>query len=320
MTVKWSSERVFVTGGTGMIGANLIRRLVALGNAPFLLSRSEGHRERLADLAGQVKWCVGDITDAVAVARHIDEFKPTIVFHLAGSFFNPPTLLAAQHMAANAGGMLNLCEALKTIERVRLITAGSCSVYAGGERLAETTELDPGSMFGVSKAAATMISRNFSRQHGLHTIELRLFTPFGPWESARRLIPSTILSALAGRNVEIGHGGQKRDFIFMDDVIDAFLAAASAPTTPTFHVINVGSGVGRSIRQVVETVLELMDAPARLVTGAVPTRPDEIWEMSADVMLAERVIGWRPTTGFEEGLRKSIDWVRDHQALAGRLH
>lgn len=320
MAADWASERIFVTGATGMVGANLVRRLIALGNRPSLLTRAASHRERLESVSDGLVWCTGDMTDAASLGACVAAVKPTIVFHLASSFFNPPTLSAAEHMAANAGGMLNLCEALKEIESVRLITAGSCSVYAGGERLAETAELDPGSMFGVSKATATMISRNFSRQRGLSMVELRLFTPFGPWESARRIIPDTILSALAGRDVRIGHGGQKRDFVYMDDVIDAFIAAATAPSLPDFQVINIGSGVGRPIRDVVANILELMGNPVRFVTGAFATRPDEIWEISADIASAERTLGWRPKIGFSEGLRKSIDWVREHQALAARLN
>jgi nucleoside-diphosphate-sugar epimerase len=316
---NWQRETVFITGATGMIGANLVRRLVALGCRPFVLARSQRHRERLAEIENELVWLQGDVTDANSIAVATTAAKPTIVFHLAGSFFNPPTLSAAEHMAVNSAGTLNVCEALKKFEGSRLVIAGSCSVYAGGERLREDAPMNPGSMFGVSKAAGAMIARSFGRLHGINTVELRLFGPFGPWENARRIIPGTILSALAGRDLTIGHGGQQRDFVYMDDVVDAFLLAATAPNLPPDLVVNIGGGLGRSIRDVAARILELMGNPIKIIVGAKPVRADEIWTMSADITAAERHLGWRPKFDFDEGLRRTIAWFREHRALEGIL-
>ena len=325
MAMDWSSERVLVTGGTGMVGANLLRRLVALGNRPFVLTRDPSRCPRLDEIRDRIECVQGDIADAAAVERSVAAARPRVVFHLASSYFNPPTLTAADHLSINAMGLLHLCEALMKLprsahaERIRLVAAGSCAIYAGGSGLREDAPVNPGSIFGVSKAAAGVIARFYTRGPGIEAVELRLFTPFGPWESARRLIPDTILSALDGRAVRIGHGAQQRDFVYMDDVVEALVLAAGALLAEPWLAVNIGSGVGRPIRDVAARVLDLMGNPVEVTTGARPSRPDEIWEISADVDAAAQRLGWRPKVAFDEGLRRTIDWFRANRALAQSL-
>jgi UDP-glucose 4-epimerase len=308
-----------------MVGANLLRRLVALGNRPFVLMRDPARLQRLDDIRACFECLLGDITDASAVERAVALGRPRMVFHLASSFFNPPTLTAADHMNINAMGQLHLCEALTRAAqapetgKVRLVAAGSCAIYAGGSALREDASVDPGSSFGVSKAAAGTIAHFHARRHGIEAVELRLFTPFGPWESARRLIPDTILSALDGREVRIGHGAQQRDFVYMDDVVEALLLAATVPLAEPWLAVNIGGGRGRPIRDVAARILELMGNPVGMTTGTRPARPDEIWEISADISAASQRLGWRPKVAFDDGLRRTIDWFRDHRTLAQSL-
>lgn len=314
---QWSDKRVLITGGTGMTGANLVRRLVAAGCRPHVTRRRPNHWGRLEELGDAVVPLDADMADTAALARAVDVAQPEVVFHLASTFFNPPTVTPEAHMAVNAAGTVALCQALAG-SGARLVYAGSCAVYGDGAALREDGPCDPGSMFGVSKAAAAMAVRCLGRLGGLETVELRLFGPFGPWENARRLIPDTILSALDGREVRIGHGGQQRDFVFMEDVVDAFMLAAHAPVAPG-SVFNIGSGVGRAIRDVTARVLELMGNPVPLVTGTMPPRPDEIWVISADISAAQRELEWRPKVEFDDAVLRTIRWFADNRHLAGIL-
>ena len=163
-----------------------------------------------------------------------------------------------------------------------------------------------------------MIVQSAARLNGLQAVELRLFGPFGPWENARRIIPDTILTALSGRDVEIGHGGQERDFIYMDDVIDAFLLAAGG-AAPAGAVFNIASGTGRPIKEVVSRILHTMGDPVGFHCGVRPSRPDEIWTISGDVSSAESVLGWHPRIDFDEGLRRTIQWFAEHRDIAHLL-
>lgn len=307
-----------ITGATGMVGANLARRLVESGNRPVLLVRDPERLGRIESFRSQVDIVTADITDSDAVKATVGLTQPKIVYHLAGSFFNPPTLSAAEHMRINALGTLNLCEACKTVPGIRLVFAGSASVYAGGPCRTEDMALDPGSMFGVSKASGSMIVRTFGRLAEFETIELRLFGPYGPYENARRLIPDTILSALAGNDVCIGDGRQQRDFVYMDDVIDAFLLAATR-TIPSGLTVNIASGQGRAIHDVAARVLTLMGDPVPLKTGSRSTRKDEIWEISGDITAARNHLGWVPKIDFDEGLRRTISWFAENRAMTTLL-
>lgn len=311
-------QRVLVTGGTGMVGAALIRRLVGDGHHVTLLVRVESNRVRLQAVEERMGFVVGDIRDAASVHAAVQEAKPELVYHLASTAFNPPTISAQAHLDTITLGTLNLLEALKGDAGVQVIAAGSAAEYGSGSRLREEQPLRPATVLGAAKAAAALLLQAYARRYGMRTVVLRLFTPYGPWEHPGRLVPHTVCSALDGRDVPLTRGEQQRDFIYLDDVVDALLAAAARPLPPG-SVFNIGSGIGVPVRTVVERVLELMGNPVKPLVGALPTRPDEIREMSADITAARMHLGWQPRTSLTEGLEKAITWWTMHREVAERL-
>jgi nucleoside-diphosphate-sugar epimerase len=210
---------------------------------------------------------------------------------------------------------MSLVEALKDRPEVRVVAAGSAATYGSGSRLREDAPLRPGTVLGASKAAASLILQMAARRDHLQTRELRLFMPYGPGEHPHRLIPHTILSALEGREIRMTEGRQQRDVVFLDDVVEAFCLAAAKPV-PAGSVFNIGSGTGTPVRELVERILELMGNPVKPLMGALPTRPDEIMEMSADITAAKAHLGWEPRTTLEEGLRRTIAWWTEHRERA----
>lgn len=310
--------RILVTGGTGMIGANLVRRLVADGCRPTILSRRPTANNRLADLVDLTDLVEGDLAAPRSIAAVLARVRPDVVFHFASTFFNPPTLSNETHFMVNIMGTQALLDGLRDRPDVRFIFAGSASVYAAGDALSETVPLEPRTMFGATKAACSIAGQTYARVYGLGFVELRLFTPFGPWERPGRLIPHTILRALRGEDVDISDGRQERDFIFIDDVVDAALLAAVRPLS-NGTVLNIGSGNGRPVSEVASNVLKLMGGPVSLRIGALESREDEIWHTSAEISEAHRHLNWSPRVGFEEGLRRTIEWYRANDVLAEKL-
>jgi nucleoside-diphosphate-sugar epimerase len=239
------------------------------------------------------------------------------VVHLASTAFNPPPT-AAHHLQVNVLGLANLIEALAERTGSRIVHAGSAAQYGDGDDLGEDTPERPATWLGISKTCAANVLHGAGRMFGLETIELRLFTPFGPWERPGRLIPYTILSALRGETVALADGRPERDFIFIDDVVDALMQAMTRPL-PSGSVINVGSGIARPVAAVAQRVLNLMGRPVALQLGTRPARVDEIWKASANIKRAEALLGWRPRIDFDEGLRRTIDWFKTCRAPAHAL-
>ena len=305
-------RRVLVTGGTGMIGSALVARLVADGDDVTLLIRDSSNRSRLQGLEGQFRFCAGDVRDETAIQTAVRYTQPDVVFHLASTPFNPPTISSQTHLDTIVKGTMNLVEAVKERPEVRVVAAGSAAAYGSGSGLREDAPLRPGTVLGAAKASASLILQMAARRYQLQTRELRLFMPYGPGEHSNRLIPYTILSALRGREIRMTEGRQQRDVVFLNDVVEAFCLAATAPV-PAGSVFNIGSGVGTPVRAIVERILDLLGHPVKPLLGAIPTRPDEIMEMSADITAARAHLGWESRTPLEEGLRRTIAWFTERR-------
>ena len=309
---------MLLTGGTGMVGANLAHRLVRDRYQVFVLTRPESNRFRLRAIQDQIGFLSADMTDMKGVGDAVLQVQPEVIYHLAGTPFNPPSLSAETHFQVNVLGTLHILEGMKELKQTRLVFTSSAAEYGSGEHLSEQGPLRPETVLGASKVAATTLVQTYSRLYGINAVVLRLFTPYGPWDLSRRLIPHTILSALQGQDVPISEGSQERDFIYIDDVVDALMLAATQPVE-SGSVFNIGSGEGVSVREVVELTLRLMGHPVKALFGALPTRSDEIMRMSADITAARDRLGWKPEVSLEEGLRRTITWFVEHHSLASQL-
>jgi nucleoside-diphosphate-sugar epimerase len=311
-------KRVLITGATGMLGANLARRLVADGNSVNVLARADSSRTRLMAIENDLTFLAGDMTDQASIVRTIDRAAPEVVYHLASTPFNPPISTAEDHFRVNALGTLYVLEALRKAAATTLVYTGTAAVYQAGAASTEDQPLKPATILGASKAAAATLLQTYAHLHGTRTVELRLFMPYGPWEHPRRLIPAAILSALDNKDLAMSQGTQQRDLVFVDDVVDALIRAGTSPLPPG-SVINIGCGVGIPIRDIVQMIFALSGTRARPLLGALPTRPDEIMVMSANIEKARAALNWTPQASLEAGLRKTIAWIKANRPLLYNL-
>ncbi|MBM3813774.1 MAG: NAD-dependent epimerase/dehydratase family protein [Acidimicrobiia bacterium] len=305
-----SNKRILITGAAGFIGSHLARRLVCDGHQVFALRTGGGGAPRLRDLESQLVELPVNMQDAGAVADAVWEVQPEIVYHLASTDFRTAETPAATHYRVIGLGTLAILEALREQGSGRLIVTGSAAEYGDGERLHEQMPLKPSTLLGAAKASAGILVETYARLYGMETVLLRLFTPYGPWEHPARLIPSAIAAALAGRPLKIRGGAQQRDFIYIDDVVEA-LVLAGQEQLPKPAVMNLCSGQGRAVRDVAALALVLAGSEAVPETGGA-MRPDEIVTCSGDWREAERLLGWRPSTAIEQGLRATIEWFKEN--------
>lgn len=313
-----NGARVLVTGAGGMIGANFCRRMSTQACTIYALVRCDGVPPRLVGLEERLTLLRGDLTDADSVTDAVKAAAPDVVFHLASTPFNPPPTVAL-HLQVNVSGTANLLAALTQIRpSARVIYTGSAAQYGDGDGLRETDPDRPATLLGASKSCAAVLLHAYGRLHGLSTTELRLFTPFGPWERPGRLVPSVILSALRGQAVELNGGDQQRDFLYIDDVTDALLRAAATDLPPQ-TTLNICSGAGTSVQEMATRILHQMGDPVPLIVNAGSSRADEILRMSGDNTQARALLGWSPQMTLDDGIARMIDWVSAAPDLAAGL-
>ncbi|MDQ4149976.1 MAG: SDR family NAD(P)-dependent oxidoreductase [Actinomycetota bacterium] len=311
-------KRVVVTGGAGFIGANLCRRLLAGGHDVRVLVRPGGDCWRLADLRGDVQLLEVDVRDRHAVARLVDSAKPDWVFHLAahGAYSHQKDLESI--VSTNVAGTVNLLEACAKAGFEAFVNAGSSSEYGFKDHPAREDEvLDPNSHYAWTKAAATHYCRFTAVARGLNIATLRLYSAYGPYEEPGRLIPKLIAAALRGRLPPLTDPAIARDFIYVEDVCEAFILAAERPAPEAGAVYNVGTGLQTTLGQLVELVRRRFGIQETPRWGTMAKRSWDTSVWLANNAKIVRELGWKPRYGLEEGLNLFVEWFRSHPELEG---
>jgi UDP-glucose 4-epimerase len=301
-----------VTGGAGFIGSALARALLARGDRVRVIDNFfSGKRENLAEVANDVELIEGDIRDDAALARALGGVE--LVFHQAAIPSVPRSLAdpVASH-DANATGTLRVLAAAKKAGVRRLVYAASSSAYGDTPTLPkiETMRPMPLSPYAVSKLAGEHYTAVYAGAFGLETVSLRYFNVFGPRQDPKSeyaaVIPRFVTAALAGQGVTIyGDGTQSRDFCFIDNTVEANLAAASAPGV-SGQVFNVACGAATNLNEVVRLVGEIV-GHAVPITYA-PGRVGDVKHSLADVTAARTRLGYRGAISFAEGLQRTVAW------------
>lgn len=315
LRVLFSGKRALVTGAAGFIGSRLVRELLARGCSVIAAVRPQGGQERLRDLNGDLEILPLDLNTFTAddLARQ----KPTVdlIFHLGAYGVDPGSNDPDVMIGTNFRGTYELLKFARSSSVGRFIHCGSCFEYPSGQMIKEDVMPEPVSEYGASKAAAWMFVNQFYRQHHLPVITLRPFTVYGPGESPRRLVSSVIQAILKQEPLELTAGEQARDFVFVDDVVNAFLLAAGADKILEGETFNVSTGIETSVKAVVLKIIDLMGADVKPSFGAVPYRPSEFWHLSGDPSKAAAQLRWQAGTSLEEGLRQTIEWHSSRQKV-----
>jgi UDP-glucose 4-epimerase len=302
------SDLHLITGGAGFIGSHIARRLVARGDRVRVLDDlSTGARENLEGVDVDLR--IGSILDADALADAISGCR--FVYHLAAQVSVPASMDdPARTHEVNTTGTMRVFEAARAAGVERCVLSATCAVYGDEPTLPkrETTPLAPASPYAASKLAGEIYAETWSRSLGLEVVALRYFNVFGPRQSPdggyAAAIPVFITRLVAGRPVTIfGDGGATRDFVYVENVVDANLRAAVAPGVAG-RVFNIGTGVQTSVLDLYQTIRAAAGSTAEPAFG--PERAGDIRHSVADISLARDVLGWTPQVGIREGLERTV--------------
>lgn len=299
-------KRVVVNGGGGFIGASLVRRLLERGDDVHLLLRPESRDWRLREILSSThRHLLGGEHNLREMLRAI---APDWIFNLAAHGAYPFQTNTAEMIATNVEQAANMLRAAVDIGFESYVHAGSSSEYGWKDHAPSELEvLEPNSDYGVTKAAAAMWCQMESRRSGANIKVLRLYSVYGPWEEPSRLIPRLLSAAMTGAWPPLASPSSARDFVYVDDVVDAFLAA-TAPTGAG-EIFNVGTGQQCTLRETVDAVQGVFKVPSPPRWDSMPPRSwdTNCWVSNSSKML--EVLGWSSLVTLQQGLQRTLNWL-----------
>jgi UDP-glucose 4-epimerase len=309
-------KRVVITGATGFVGANLARRALCDGHQVHLLVRPEHPAWRIAGIRDEVTVHAVALEDREAVAKAIRAIRPEWAFHLAAHGAYSWQSDVPRIVQTNVMGTINLVDACVEAGVETVVNTGSSSEYGYKDHApAETEALEPNSAYAVTKAAATMFCRFTAGSRGVRIPTLRLYSVFGPYEEPNRLVPALIVRGLEGRLPRLANPDIARDYVYVDDVTDAYMLVAGAPLLEPGAVYNVGTGVQTTLRDIVDASRRLLGVSTEPSWGSFPDRKWDTTIWRADVTRIGKELGWTPRHDMEGGLRETIAWFRAEGGL-----
>lgn len=307
----FSRKKILITGSTGFIGSNLLRYFMKEGADIYIFTRKESDKWRIKDVLARVREFKVDLTDKDGLSRIVARISPQIILHTAvyGNFPDHSDL--RRIMDVNLKGTVNLIDSCKELDFELFVNAGSSSEY--GLKLRPMDEQDPLeslSPYGVSKAAAGLYAQKTAQAHKKPIVTLRLFSPYGYFEDANRLIPSVILSCLRGRKLKLSSPHSVRDFVFIEDVVDAYVKAFKNKEKISGGIFNIGSGSQHTVKYVVTRIIGLTGSKIKPEWGSLDNPRIEPKHWQANIRKAKEELHWLPGHNLDKGLSKTIDWFK----------
>ncbi|HWF08023.1 MAG TPA: NAD(P)-dependent oxidoreductase [Bryobacteraceae bacterium] len=292
--------KVLVTGASGFIGSHVLPVLLRGGHEVHAICRAT------APALQGVQTHTADLLTADLPAL-LESIQPTHLLHLAWDV-PPGKFWTAEENIAWLDASIRLLQAFAGVGGRRSVGAGTCAEYEWSRSglFRESDCGTPATLYGACKSSLGTIAARLGEQDGLEVATGRVFFPYGPREPRERLVPSVIRSLLRGEPAGCTDGRQSRDYIYAEDVAAAFVTLLESDCV---GAVNIGSGAGIAVREIVTAIGEITGRPELLRLGALPSKTDEPAEIVADVSRL-RALGWQPRHSLREGLERSVEWWR----------
>lgn len=304
-------KRALLTGASGFVGANLARRLLRDGHEVHLLLRPSHAPWRVEEIRSAVRAHEAELADRASVASLLERVRPDWVFHLAAHGAYASQTDVREMVRTNVLGTLNLVEAALAHGVQAIVHTGSSSEYGFKDHAPREDEaLEPNSDYAVTKAAATLFCAERGRVDHAPVVTLRLYSVYGPYEEPTRLIPRLVTRGLEGELPPLVAPETARDYVHVDDVVEAYLGAAAAAARLPGAVFNVGTGTQTTLREVVGAARDLLSIAREPEWGSMPARSWDTATWVADARRIQAELGWRPRYAFRAGLAATIEWFR----------
>ncbi|MDO8619144.1 MAG: SDR family NAD(P)-dependent oxidoreductase [Candidatus Daviesbacteria bacterium] len=314
-------KKILVTGAGGFIGSHLVEKLIKSGaNVRALVhynsAGSNGLLEDIDKVSEKCEIVAGDIRDSGFCIKLMEGID--VVYHLAALITIPYSYVAPQSFfETNVLGTVNLLEAAKNAQVKRFIHTSTSEVYGTAQYspIDEIHPLNPQSPYSASKIGGDNAALSYYLTFGLPVTIVRPFNNFGPRQSARGVIPTIISQLLSPQinEVKLGSLTPIRDYIFVEDTAEGFIAASLSPKT-IGEVVNLGTGKGYSIGEIYKLISEITGIKKKIKLDKNRVRPttSEVWKLVCDSNKMKSLTGFEPKTNFKDGLVKTVKWIENN--------
>ena len=304
--------RIAVTGGAGFIGAHLVAALLGEGHEVWAYDNFfAGHKPERLSWRRQATLVDGDVLDFDRLSGSLQEFKPTLIFHLAAIHYIPYCNdHPAETVRVNVEGTVNVMRAAQKCEGLKgVFFASSAAVYNTSSAFhKETDPTAPSDIYGLSKVLGERVIRHYATESNLPYVLGRFFNVFGPEETNPHVIPAVLKQVIEGGKVRMGRTDTFRDFIYVDDLVQALMkiGALLSSDNQVAEVYNLASGQECSIARVVEIMGKNAGVDLDIITEEHHVRPSDRQHLRADIGKARRELGWEPEFSIERGLEEIV--------------
>lgn len=305
---------ILITGGAGFIGANFVYKFLDLGYNVNLLEKQGVNLWRLGKIKDKIQLYYVDSKNYNELEHFIVKLNPKIILHFAAyGAYQAKQQDIKTTIDTNLLTTINLVNACKKIKFGCFINTGSNSEYGVKEKpIKETDLLEPNNLYGITKTAATMYCQDATRKFGLPIVTVRPFAVYGYFEEKERLIPYIIKSYLTNTELKLSSPKSVRDFVFIEDVIDAYLKIIENIQKIKGEIFNIGTGKQNTIDQVVKTIKEVTKSPIEPKYNQIKPAQYEPKNWLADISKAKNLLKWQPNYSLKEGLKKNIEWFKNN--------
>jgi len=310
-------KKILVTGATGFVGANLVRRLVDENYQVYILKRKNSNIWRIKDLISKISTFDIDLLEKQRLFKLVHKIKPRVIFHLANlGLYGGQDSSIEESIKVNLLGTVNLIKSLDTVNYECFINTGSSSEY--GTKVSPIKENDlcePSTNYALSKLAGTIYAQAYAKQNKKPLATLRLFSPFGPFDHPSRFITQTILKMFKNGDILIKNPNTVRDYIYVEDVVNAYLICMQNPHKLSGEIFNIGMGKQICLKDVLKLLIKKIGSKSKIFYENSIKNENMMWQ--ADIKKAKTKLGWYPKKNLIRGFTETIKWFKENLYFYG---